>query len=114
LIDFLMIVIGIQTIAGCLGTGTHGQGLKTVPMSDSLIAVTLVKADGTLASFNNEDDPNMMDALRINLGLLGVIVNVTLRIQPLRIMTCNKSNIKVNEFKEGFTELQKRDGLFSN
>ena len=58
-----------------------------------------------------EKHPELLHAVRIHLGLLGVLVNVTIRIQPLRIMTCNKVTIDVADFKASFLELQENNGM---
>jgi hypothetical protein len=35
-------VIGIQTLAGSIGTGTHGQGLFVSTLSDTVVEIKLV------------------------------------------------------------------------
>jgi aldo/keto reductase family protein len=64
--------------AGCHGTGWHQQTL-----SDLIYAVEFVGADGQVHVFSEETTPNDMATVRVNLGTLGIITKVTLRVEPL-------------------------------
>jgi FAD/FMN-containing dehydrogenase len=63
---------------GCHGTGWHQQTL-----SDLISAVEFVGADGQVHVFSEETTPNDMATVRVNLGTLGIITKVTLRVEPL-------------------------------
>ena len=68
---------GRQTLAGALATGTHGYGRDGGLMSELVTAVTMVRADGQLVRVSAEHD---LRALRLGLGTLGVVVEVTLAV----------------------------------
>jgi hypothetical protein len=71
------------TFGGLVATGSHGSGRDCVPMSDLMVAVEIVRPDGTLATFSDEGSgKTVMDALRLNLGLFGVMTKITLRAVP--------------------------------
>ena len=67
-----------QTVAGAVATATHGSSLRHGSLSSQTTAVTVVLANGTVASYR-EGDP-AFDAVRASVGRLGVVVDVTLRI----------------------------------
>ena len=69
---------GMQTLAGALATGTHGYGRDGGVMSELVRAVTLLRPDGTLIHTSDERD---LRALRLSVGALGVIVDLTLAIE---------------------------------
>ena len=68
---------GQQTIAGALATGTHGYGRDGGLMSELVMAVTVLGPDGRLRHTSAEHD---LRALRLGLGTLGVVVEVSLAV----------------------------------
>jgi FAD/FMN-containing dehydrogenase len=100
-------VIGIQTIAGALGTGTHGQGLSSNALCDAVIGGKLVIADGSVVTVT-ENDQDLLHAFRTHLGTLGVVVSVKIKLQDLNILTCTKATVPFQEFRKTYIELQRR------
>ncbi|CAJ0996494.1 hypothetical protein SODG_002535 [Sodalis praecaptivus] len=45
-------VIAIQTLAGAIATGTHGQGLGQGALADDVLHIRMLCADGTVAEFD--------------------------------------------------------------
>ncbi len=84
-------VIAEQTLAGALATGTHGQGLQQSSIADAAVAIRMVLADGSVAQFDR-DHPDF-PAVRVGLGSLGVITEVTLRTQASVVYTCVKNAV---------------------
>jgi FAD/FMN-containing dehydrogenase len=68
---------GQQSLAGALATGTHGYGREGGLMSELVTAVTVLGPDGRLLHTSAEDD---LRALRLGLGTLGVVVEVSLAV----------------------------------
>ena len=98
-------VIGIQTIAGASGTGTHGQGLFANALCDAIIGGQMVVGDGSLVRVK-ETDTDLIQAFRTHLGVLGIIVSVELRLQDIQILSCRKTTIPVQEFQELYIDMQ--------
>ncbi|WP_231494691.1 D-arabinono-1,4-lactone oxidase [Polaribacter sp. Hel_I_88] len=67
--------INTITIGGALATGTHGTSGKL--LSEYMTECTLVLADGTIKTVTEED--NLMDAVRVSLGMLGVMSTITFK-----------------------------------
>ena len=72
--------IDVQSIGGLIGTGVHGTGPGLRSISDAVTGATIVTADGELVS--TDEDPAFLEAARLNLGALGVVVDVTLSLVP--------------------------------
>lgn len=72
------------TVAGAMGTSAHGSSPRhTNTISHRVAAITMVLADGTLRTFREEaTDSDLWRALTTHLGLLGIIVEVGLRVEP--------------------------------
>jgi alditol oxidase len=68
------------SVAGACATGTHGSGDTNGPLADAVNAITFVNASGELVTLTrgDADFPGSV----ISLGALGVIVSLTLDVQP--------------------------------
>ncbi|WP_042347496.1 D-arabinono-1,4-lactone oxidase [Bacillus massiliigorillae] len=72
--------VNVQSIAGALSTGTHGTGLAFGNVSTQVIALKLVTASGEVLSLSEKNNPEYFKASLVSLGMLGIIVEVTVRI----------------------------------
>ncbi|WP_421231502.1 D-arabinono-1,4-lactone oxidase [Aeromonas sp. 603079] len=81
-------VIGIQTLGGALSTGTHGQGLHQSALCDAVEALTVMLANGDIIRVDRTDP--RFGAFVMGMGMLGILLDVTLRTVPNRIMRCTK------------------------
>ena len=71
-----------QTLAGATATGTHGTGSRLRNLSSQLLAVELMRADGTVVALDELGDPDGWRAARVSLGALGVVTSLTLQTVP--------------------------------
>ncbi|WP_413734079.1 D-arabinono-1,4-lactone oxidase [Sodalis sp. RH21] len=85
-------VIALQTLAGAMATGTHGQGLGQSSIADEAVLIRMILADGSTAEFDRHHP--WFGAIQLALGTLGILTEVTLRTLPARIFTCVKSAVK--------------------
>jgi FAD/FMN-containing dehydrogenase len=82
-------VISSQTLAGALATGTHGQGLAQSCIADAALSVRMVLADGSVEELGV--DHAWFGAVKLGLGLLGVVTEVTLRTVASPVYVCQKA-----------------------
>lgn len=68
------------TIGGMLGSGTHGSTLTkhSNMIADYVKAITLIDGLGEVRTLTGE----LLNAARVNLGVLGVVADVTLALEP--------------------------------
>ena len=71
-----------QSIAGAVGTGTHGTGLRLTGLSAGIRALRLVLADGSVVGCSPTQDPALFEAARLGLGALGIITELTIAVVP--------------------------------
>ena len=71
--------VDTQSLAGAIATGTHGTGRSYGSISTRLVGARLVTASGDLLDV---DSPDLLPALRVSLGLLGIMTRVTLACVP--------------------------------
>lgn len=71
-----------QSVAGAVSTGTHGTG-KALPCLSALArGFRICLADGELVDCDAKTRPELFQAARLSLGLLGVITRVRLDVLP--------------------------------
>jgi len=75
-----------QSVAGAISTGTHGTGLAFGGVATQVVGVTMVTADGSLLTSDAEHDPELLPALALGLGALGILVEVTLQCVPAFVL----------------------------
>ncbi|WP_295572738.1 D-arabinono-1,4-lactone oxidase [uncultured Microbacterium sp.] len=71
-----------QSISGAISTGTHGTGLGFGGIATQVVAATLVTADGELLTVSEDENSDLLPAVALSLGALGVLVDVTLQCVP--------------------------------
>jgi len=71
-----------QTLAGALGTATHGTGAGIGCLPSFVEGLQLVTANGEILECDRNNNPEIFNAARVNLGALGVVTQVRLQNQP--------------------------------
>lgn len=72
--------ISQQSVAGAIGTGTHGSSLVHGNLSSLVLAARAIAGDGSTVAIGAGDE--RLDAFRVHLGALGAITEVALRTVP--------------------------------
>ncbi|KSV82603.1 D-arabinono-1,4-lactone oxidase [Ensifer adhaerens] len=70
--------IDSQALAGALTTGTHGTGARLGNMASQIVGMRLVQPDGSILVVD-ETTPDLLEAARVSVGMLGVISEITLQ-----------------------------------
>jgi FAD/FMN-containing dehydrogenase len=72
------------TIAGAAATGSHGSSpVHPTVVASRVVGLTVVTADGRVREFSEgTTDADTWKALRANLGYLGAVVRLKLRVEP--------------------------------
>jgi xylitol oxidase len=68
------------SVGGAISTGTHGSGNQNGNLATAVRALTFVAADGSIREVRQGDDD--FPGSVVGLGALGVLVRVTLAIEP--------------------------------
>lgn len=74
--------VDVQSLGGALGTGTHGTGPTFRNLSAQVTALRMVMATGEVRECSAEQDPDLLRAARVSMGMLGVVSTATLRLLP--------------------------------
>ena len=71
-----------QALAGAIATGTHGTGLQLGSLSTAARAFRLMLADGSVVTCSASERPDLFEAQRLSLGLLGVATRIEIDVLP--------------------------------
>jgi L-gulonolactone oxidase len=72
-----MLVPPFVEVGGAVALGCHGSGFNHGTLSDQVVSMDLVTADGSVKTISQEADPELIRAARVSLGALGMIHTVT-------------------------------------
>jgi alditol oxidase len=70
------------TVGGACATATHGSGDQNGNLATAVTAMTLVTATGDVVEIDRERDPDDFRAIVVGLGGFGIVLDLTLKIQP--------------------------------
>lgn len=74
--------INPQSLAGAISTGTHGTGAELGSLSTQACGFRLMTADGAIVECGLGQNPELYEAQRLSLGLLGVAVEIRIHVVP--------------------------------
>lgn len=70
------------SVVGAVATGTHGSGDRSGSLATPVRALEVVTADGEIARFDRDTDPDELSGAVVSLGALGPVVRLTLDVEP--------------------------------
>ncbi|XP_013379361.1 L-galactono-1,4-lactone dehydrogenase, mitochondrial isoform X2 [Lingula anatina] len=70
------------TVLGAIATSSHGAMVNEPAIGGYMTGARFVDGWGKILAFNEDTDPEVLKALRCNLGLLGVVFEFELKIFP--------------------------------
>ncbi|XP_041366843.1 L-gulonolactone oxidase-like [Gigantopelta aegis] len=88
------------TVAGVISTGTHGTGANYGVFSTLVVSMELMTAAGDILEISNEKNAELMPAVTLSLGSLGVILTVTLQCEPAYKLHLVQYPLKLNDVLE--------------
>ncbi|KAL2364412.1 hypothetical protein RJZ56_002670 [Blastomyces dermatitidis] len=71
-----------QSIAGVISTGTHGSSLRYGLLSQSVLALNILLANGQVVRCSAESNVELFRAALLSLGAIGIITEMTLQTVP--------------------------------
>lgn len=71
-----------QSMAGVISTGTHGSSLRYGLLSDCVLSISIMLANGEVVKCDSNNNQELFRAALISLGALGIIVEITLQAVP--------------------------------
>ncbi|MDQ0576031.1 D-arabinono-1,4-lactone oxidase [Agromyces albus] len=101
-----------QTIAGATSTGTHGTGLAFGGLATQIVGAKLVDGAGELVTVSETERPELLPAVRLGLGALGVLVEMTLQLVPRFVLHAVERPEPLDAVLEGWLDRVRRADHF--
>jgi FAD/FMN-containing dehydrogenase len=95
--------------AACCGTKDASMPGEFGMVGSYVTGVRMIMPDGTDRSFNDDDDPAMMQLIRSSYGTFGIIHEVTFRIRALRHLKVYHETFKIGDFIDRLDDLRARN-----
>ena len=90
-----------QSISGAISTGTHGTGARFSGIAAQVTGATLVTASGDLLRVDEDENPELVPAVALGLGALGILVEVTIQCVSAFVLHAVEHPEPLDEVLEG-------------
>lgn len=94
-----------QTISGATATATHGTGPRFRNLSSGIVGARIVLADGSVRDLSLPGDAELLRAVRVSVGALGVISELTLQTVPAFRLHKVEEPRPLDDLLDGYLEL---------
>lgn len=94
-----------QALAGAIGTGTHGTGAKLGTLSTAARSFEMMGPDGALIRASPGENPDLFEAARLSLGLVGVATRIEIDVLPAYHLEERLEVYRLDEISERWEQL---------
>ena len=95
------------SVAGACSTATHGSGEKNGNLATAVSALEMVTATGDVVRLSRDKEPEDFRAAVVGLGALGIITQMTLKLQPtITMRQYVYESMPVEQLKDHFDAIQ--------
>lgn len=98
--------INTQSLAGAIATSTHGTGQQFGSLSSYVTGLTLVTAAGETLKCSATENKDVFDAARCNIGSLGIITDITMKIRDSYYLKERSEMFSIDEAFEKMEEMR--------
>lgn len=93
-----------QTISGATSTGTHGTGLRLGGLSTRIVGATLVTGTGEILTVSDTEHADLLPAVALGLGALGVLLTVTIQCVPRYLLRAVEAPASLDEVLDTYED----------
>jgi len=109
----LNVVLESVRFGGLIATGSHGSGWNNPTLSDLVHAIEIVAASGELRKFEaGVDSDEVMNAVRLNLGMFGIMYRITMNVQKSWIVHAHDQRLPIQHVFEDLRHLVRTQDNF--
>lgn len=94
-----------QALAGAIGTGTHGTGAKLGTLSTAARSFEMMGPDGALMRASPGENPDLFEAARLSLGLVGIATRIEIDVLPAYHLEERLEVYRLDEISERWEQL---------
>ncbi len=96
--------IAYQTVAGAIGTATHGTGLLLGNLATTIVGMEIVAGSGEILWCDEHTNPEVLAVARVGIGALGVVTKVTIQCVPAFNLHVQESVEPLDDLLDGFAD----------
>eukprot|EP01023_Acetabularia_acetabulum_P065410 TRINITY_DN8655_c0_g1_i3.p1 TRINITY_DN8655_c0_g1~~TRINITY_DN8655_c0_g1_i3.p1 ORF type:complete len:582 (+),score=94.72 TRINITY_DN8655_c0_g1_i3:131-1876(+) len=89
-----------QTIGGAVATGTHGSSITHASLSNQLVSMKMVVANGSEISISRSENEHLWKAAMVSVGRLGIITELNFKIVQQKSVQRRLEDISIVELIE--------------
>lgn len=101
-----------QTVSGATSTGTHGTGLALGGIATRVVGATIVTGTGELLTVSEGENAELLPAVALALGALGVLVTITIQCVPRYLLRAVEAPMPLDEVLDRYLELNREADHF--
>ncbi|XP_059141303.1 uncharacterized protein LOC131929117 isoform X3 [Physella acuta] len=104
-----------ETLGGMVAASTHGSTYDEPTYSSFVVEMRLIDSQGRLRRFTIEKHPQIMKAAICNLGMFGIMYDITIKVHPARIVKVVNTFVPLKDLFYNQTALKEQiSGNFMN
>ncbi|KAL1954807.1 hypothetical protein VTO42DRAFT_711 [Malbranchea cinnamomea] len=92
--------IDSQSVAGVISTGTHGSSLRHGLISECVIGLSIMLANGQVVRCSEQVNQPLFRAALLSLGAIGIITEVTIQAVPAYKIAWHQSMVSLSDILE--------------
>ena len=96
--------IAYQTVAGAIGTATHGTGLLLGNLATTIVGMEIVAGNGEIIWCDEHTNADLLAVARVGIGALGVVTKVVIQCVPAFNLHVQESVEVLDDLLDGFAE----------
>lgn len=93
-----------QTITGATQTGTHGTGVTHPGLAAGVVGARIVTGTGEVLDINERENAELLPAVALGLGALGLLVTVTIQCVPRFLLRADEAPMPLEDVLESWEE----------
>lgn len=94
-----------QLLAGAVATGTHGTGQALPNVSAAVLGARVVVASGDVIECSASNEPELFEAVRVNLGAVGLVTQLHMQLEPAYRMRERSWDAPIGELRPEIEQL---------
>jgi FAD/FMN-containing dehydrogenase len=99
--------VDVQTIAGAIGTGTHGTGVELKNLSSMLAGVRMVTGNGEILEASIDNDKELFRGLQVAMGTCGIFLKMRLQLEKAYRLHRKEWCVPIDKCLENLEDLKK-------
>ncbi|XP_049850277.1 L-gulonolactone oxidase-like [Schistocerca gregaria] len=97
--------ISHQTVAGAICTPTHGTGIQYGILATEVVHIQFVNGNCDVIECSEIENQNIFKACLCSFGSLGIITEITMRVEPLKTLVSLQFPLKLRQVEENLTRI---------